>query len=181
MSTDPESELHELMLQVLDGQIDRYNPLLQRVASLARAYLRRKLAQPQEVEDVVQEVLLAVHLKRHTYDAEQPITAWLHAIARYKLIDYWRRQGRQPQGSDDETLLERVPGPSSVVEYETRRDLTAILSQLPEKQRRVVQMVKLEGMSVQEVAQHLSMSESAVKVTTHRAIKAMAKWLGVKA
>jgi RNA polymerase sigma-70 factor (ECF subfamily) len=180
MKPDKEQVLHALMRQVLDGQQDRYRELLEGVADLARAYLRRKLNRADEVEDLVQDVLMAVHMKRHTYDPSQPVTAWLHAIARYKLIDHWRRQGRKPQGLDDEDVVDQVEGPSNIAAYETQRDVSVVLSQLPEKQRQIVQMVKLEGLSVQEVAQHMGMTESAVKVTTHRAIKAMAKWLGVK-
>lgn len=181
MTSDTEQVLHGLMVQVLGGAQDRYQDLLKRIAVLIRAYLRRKLTRAEEVEDLVQEVLLAVHLKRHTYDVNQPVTAWLHAIARYKLIDHWRRQGRRQSVGEDDAFLENVEGPSSVKAYEVQRDVSVILEQLPQKQRDIVQMIKLEGLSVSEVAMKMNMSESAVKVTTHRAIKAMGKWLGVHA
>ena len=181
MTSDTEQVLHGLMVQVLGGAQDRYQDLLKRIAILIRAYLRRKLTRAEEVEELVQEVLLAVHLKRHTYDVNQPVTTWLHAIARYKLIDHWRRQGRRQTVGEDDAFLENVEGPSSVRAYEVQRDVSVILEQLPQKQRDIVQMIKLEGLSVSEVAMKMNMSESAVKVTTHRAIKAIGKWLGVHA
>ena len=180
MNPNIEQELHDLMVRVSAGAQAPYKDLLKRIAILVRAYLRRKLARVEEVEDLVQEVLLAVHLKRHTYDLSQPVTAWLHAIARYKLIDHWRRQGRRQTVDEDEAFLENVEGPSSVQAYEVQRDVSFMLTQLPQKQREIVQMIKLEGLSVSEVALKMNMSESAVKVTTHRAIKSMAKYLGEK-
>jgi RNA polymerase sigma-70 factor, ECF subfamily len=176
---DNESRLHHLFAQVQSEQASSYGPLLQEIAGLVRRYLRRKLTQQDaDVEDLVQEVLLAVHLKRHTYDLNMPATAWVYAIARYKLIDFWRRQGRSREvGSDDDDVFE-VEGPSSIQDFETQRDLGQALAQLVPKQREVIELVKLKGLSVQEAAQSLGMSESAVKVTTHRGIQAMAKWFG---
>jgi RNA polymerase sigma-70 factor, ECF subfamily len=179
---DNESRLHHLFAQVHSGQASSYGPLLQEIAGLVRRYLRRKLTQQDaDVEDLVQEVLLAIHLKRHTYDLNMPATAWVYAIARYKLIDFWRRQGRSREvGSDDDDVFE-VEGPSSIQDFETQRDLGQALAQLVPKQREVIELVKLKGLSVQEAAQSLGMSESAVKVTTHRGIQAMAKWFGKRA
>src|SRR5437899_12045316 len=83
------------MLASLDGEGASYRSLLDRLSSRLRAYYKGKLARAgrgaAEAEDLVQEVLLAIHLKRHTYDTGEPFTPWLHTIARYKLIDYLRR------------------------------------------------------------------------------------------
>lgn len=177
---DLENRLHQLFERVLAGESASYGLLLQEIALLTRRYLRRKLTQQDaDVEDIVQEVLMAVHLKRHTYDPGMPATAWVYAIARYKLIDFWRRQERRQEVGGDEGLFE-VAGPSSIRDFEAENDLNKGLAQLNPQQRDVIELVKLKGLSVQEAAEHLGMSESAVKVSTHRGIKAMARWFGRK-
>ena len=97
MSTpDAETELRRLLLAGLDGDEAAYRRFLQQLAGHLRAYLGRRLfGWPDDVEDLVQECLLAMHNKRHTYQSDQPLTAWVHAIARHKLIDLWRRHGRR--------------------------------------------------------------------------------------
>src|SRR5882757_9344523 len=88
-------ELKALMVAGLRGDAASYRSLLERLSSRLRAYYKGKLARGgrgvTEAEDLVQEVLLAIHLKRHTYDTREPFTPWVHTIARYKLIDYLRR------------------------------------------------------------------------------------------
>src|SRR5258707_4900010 len=93
-------ELKALMVASLDGNAASYRSLLDRLSSRLRAYYKGKLARfgrgATEAEDLVQEVLLAIHLKRHTYDTGEPFTPWLHTIARYKLIDYLSRIRTSP-------------------------------------------------------------------------------------
>ena len=91
-----ELRLHALFLQGLDGDEQAYRRFLQATAAHLRAFLRRRLGSwPDEVEDLVQECLLAIHNQRRSYDTAVPLTAWMHAIARYKLIDWFRRHARQ--------------------------------------------------------------------------------------
>ena len=122
----------------------------------------------------MQESLLAVHIQRHTYDADQPLTAWVHAIARYKLVDLLRRRaGRELRNvalDDDGDILAAADDQSG----ETRRDLFKLLEMLPDRQRVPIVRVKLEGWSVAETARATGMSESAVKVGVHRGLKALA-------
>jgi len=83
-----EDRLRALLLQGLDADAAAYQRFLKELSAHLRAFLRRRLAQwPDAVEDLVQETLLAVHNQRHTYRPEMPVTAWVHAIARYKLVD----------------------------------------------------------------------------------------------
>src|SRR5258708_29856321 len=93
--TTQEIELKTLMLASLDGDAASYRSLLDRLSRRLRAYYKGKLARigrgAAETEDLVQEAVLAIHLKRHTYDPVEPVTPWVHAIARYKLIDFLRR------------------------------------------------------------------------------------------
>jgi len=121
----------------------------------------------------VQETLLAVHNQRHTYDPGQPLTAWVHAIARYKMIDLLRRRaGREAlhEPLDDDALF----AASDEGAREARRDLAVLLGQLPDRHRLPILHVKIEGMSVAEAARVTGMSESAVKVGIHRGLKALA-------
>ena len=135
---------------------------------------RRLVGSREEAEDLVQETLLAIHNQRHTYDPAQPLTAWVHAIARYKMIDLLRRRaGREALHTplDDELA---VFATSDTEAGDARRDLTKLLATLPERQRLPIVHVKLEGLSVTEAARRTGMSESAVKVGIHRGLKALA-------
>jgi len=170
-----EAHLHALMIAAQSGDATAYRAFLQDLAALVRSFLRRRLARlPDDVEDLVQETLLAVHNQRHTYDPAQPVTAWLHAIARYKLVDLLRRRARtdalhDPIDDVDELLLAADEQPGGV-----QRDLEKLLALLPDKQRLPIIYMKLEGLSVIETAQRTGLSESAVKVGVHRGLKALA-------
>lgn len=171
-----ESELQALLLRGLAGDAVAYRDFLAALALHVRGFLRRRLAQrPTEVEDLVQEVLLAVHNARHTYQAQQPLTAWVQAIARYKLADhlrlYTRRDARHEVLDDDSDLF----ASSDEEPSEARRDLGKLLAQLPERQRLPIVHVKLEGLSVEETARLTGLSGSAVKVGIHRGLKALGK------
>ncbi len=170
-----EERLRGLFLQGLDADAAAYQRFLKELSSHLRAFLRRRLAQrPDEVEDLVQETLLAVHNQRHTYRHEMPVTAWAHAIARYKLIDWLRshtvKEGRNDPLDDAEELF----ASSDTEAAEARRDLGQLLRTLPDKQRLPIEYVKLEGLSVVETARLTGLSESAVKVGVHRGLKALA-------
>ena len=176
---DAEAELRTLFLRGLDGDHAAYQAFLQKLSAHLRAFLRRRLfGWPDEVEDLVQECLLAMHNKRHTYESDQPLTAWVHAIARYKLIDLLRsKSGREalhdPLDDDIAVFTESATDAS-----DARRDLAGLLETLPDRQRLPIQHVKLQGLSVTEAAALLGMSESAVKVGIHRGLKALGKRVG---
>jgi RNA polymerase sigma-70 factor (ECF subfamily) len=129
---------------------------------------------PDEVEDLVQETLLAVHIRRHTYDAAQPLTAWVHAIARYKLVDLLRRRaGREALADPLDDSLD-VFAASDSDAGDARLDLEQLLERLPERQRLPIVCMKLKGLSVAEAAHVTGMSESAIKVGVHRGLKMLA-------
>lgn len=170
-----EDRLRDLLVRGLAGDGGAYHAFLSELSGHLRGFLRRRLTRlPDEVEDLVQETLLAVHNQRHTYDAGQPLTAWLHAIAKYKLVDLLRRRARQEGLNDplDDEL--EVVAASDREATEARRDLGKLLETLPDKQRLPIIHVKLEGLSVAEVARLTGLSESAVKVGVHRGLKALA-------
>ncbi len=170
-----EEGLRSLLIGGLAGDASAYHRFLKELSAHLRAFLRKRLVNlPEEVEDLVQELLLAVHNQRHTYDPRQPLTAWVHAIARYKLIDLLRRRSRKellnsPLDEDD-TLL----AVSDHEAAEARRDLAKLLAHLPDRQRLPIIHVKIEGLSVAETARLTGLSPSAIKVGVHRGLKALA-------
>ncbi len=165
----------------LAGDAKAYQAFLKDMSAHLRAFFRRRLASlPDDIEDLVQETLLALHNQRHTYHSNQPLTAWVHAIARYKLVDLFRARGAREalhEPLEDDLL---VFAASDTDASDARRDLGKLLEQLPDKQRLAIQHMKLEGLSVIETAQATGMSESAVKVGVHRGLKALAALLGVQ-
>ena len=171
-----EQTLHGLMLAGLDGDAAAYRRFLQMLGTRLRAYYRRRLSGwPDDVEDLVQDTLLAVHNQRHTYRPDQPVTAWVHAIARYKTVDLLRAKRvreslHDPLDDDAQTLF----GTADADAAEARRDIDRLLATLPDRQRLPIEQVKLFGRSVAEVAMESGLSESAVKIGIHRGLKALA-------
>jgi RNA polymerase sigma-70 factor (ECF subfamily) len=172
---DNERRLHDLLLQGLAGEAAAYEGFLKALSVHLRAYFRRRLQQrPDDVEDLLQETLLAVHIQRHTYRSDQPLTAWVHAIARYKLIDLLRAQASREALNEPLDDDMEIFAAADTEAAHARRDLDQLLAALPERQRLPILHVKLEGLSVLETAQRTGLSESAVKIGVHRGLKALA-------
>jgi RNA polymerase sigma-70 factor, ECF subfamily len=161
-----------LMRLAISGDNSAYDRLLKAVTPVLRAAARRGLVragQPvDQSEDIVQEILLAVHLKRHTWDAEAPFAPWLLAIARNKLIDSLRRRGRRIFVNIDD-FAEILPG-EAVAETAAPGELAAQLKLLPTRQREVLQSIAVESASIKDTAAKFAMSEGAVRVALHRAL-----------
>lgn len=171
-----ESGLKPLWLRAQSGDEAAYRESLGRIALRLRGYLRRRLqGWPDDVEDLVQETLLALHLQRGTYDPAVPVSAWVLAIARHKLVDLWRRRGRRDDLHD---ALDEVPESALAAEpaeAQSRRDLGLLLDTLPAAQRQAIVLTKVEGLSVAEASQRTGVSESAIKVQVHRGLKRLAQ------
>lgn len=174
-ATDFESGLKPLWLRAQSGDEQAYRQALLSIAGRLRAYFRRRLINlPDEVEDLVQETLLALHLHRDSYDPAQAVSAWVFGIAHHKLMDLHRRRGRR------ETLHEPMDG---LEEYLTAEesgetlanvDLYKLLEKLPQAQRMAIELTKLEGLSVAQASARSGISESAIKVQVHRGLKRLA-------
>lgn len=171
MQRRDEAELARLMRAAISGDERAYGDFLQQAACLVRGLARRKIVHGGiDPEDVVQEALLAIHLKRHTWRQDAPITPWLYAIAKYKLIDAFRRRGRRVEielGEIAETFAE--PTTETVSNHEIGRTL----AMLTPGQRSVVRAISVEGRSISETANWLGMSETAVRVAFHRGLAAI--------
>lgn len=172
---DFESALKPLWLRAQSGDDAAYRHCLGLLATRLRGYLKRRLSGlPDEVEDLVQETLLALHLQRGTYDPTLPVSAWAVAIARHKLVDLWRRRGRRDSLHD---AIDDVDQELLVAEADdggARRDLETLFEALPQAQRQAIMLTKLEGLSVAEAAARTGASESAIKVQVHRGLKRLA-------
>jgi RNA polymerase sigma-70 factor (ECF subfamily) len=160
------------MLSGLRGDAGAYRQLLATLVGDLRSFFRHRIALgADEIEDLVQETLLAIHAKRETYDAGRPFTGWLFAIARHKLIDRYRLQA-----SRGTVPLDQVREPTSETDLErqiARHDVAVVLEELPAKQAAAIRCVKLEGLSVEEAAIATGQSIPAVKVGIHRGLKTL--------
>lgn len=169
-----EAELRALMLASLDGDARAHHRLLSALVPVLRRYFARRSNDSSEVEDIVQETLIAVHSRRASYDRDRPFGPWLFAIARYKLIDSFRRR-RATVSLDG---LEDMFGDNGFEDSTTARlDIDDLLETLPAKQANTIRATRIEGLSVAETAARDRISESDVKVSVHRGLKALAERL----
>ncbi|RVD60671.1 sigma-70 family RNA polymerase sigma factor [Mesorhizobium sp. M2D.F.Ca.ET.185.01.1.1] len=176
MTGKDEAELSGLLRAAIAGDERAYADFLHRVAALVRGYARRKIVQGGvDPEDVVQETLLAIHVKRHTWRPDAPVLPWVYAIARFKLIDAFRRRGRRIEVEIDE-IAETFAEPET--ETVSERDINRALEGLPPTQRSVVSSISVDGHSIGETATKLGVSETAVRVSLHRGLAAIAKRFG---
>lgn len=169
-------ELSTLMRAANGGDSAAYRKVLAKLTVCLRAFIRRGLAAinrgQEDTEDIVQETLLAIHLKRHTWDECQPLEPWVRAIARHKLIDGLRRRGFR-EHVDISDYADVLVAPSEL-EGGARHDWEILMASLTPSQRRIIKGVSIEGRSAHEVGESLGMSEGAVRVALHRALKALA-------
>ena len=183
-STSQDQRLARLMRSAQDGDAADYTALLQEVAPFVRQVIRRRFAmlQPQDVEDLVQDVLLSLHSARATYDPTRPFLPWLLAIVRNRVADGARRYGRRVA---NEIACDTPPETSAGVDanispetYRDREELAQAMATLPPGQRRAIELTKLQEMSLQEAATVSGTSVGALKVAVHRGIGALRKALG---
>jgi RNA polymerase sigma-70 factor (ECF subfamily) len=167
-----EPHLKALMVQALDGDAAAYRDLLASLSKVLRPYFAQRLySASHDVEDLVQETLLAIHAKRHTYRRTELLTPWVFAIARYKLFNYFRRSKSRMTVSIDEAM--GIDDPGNPEEGAIRQDVRRLLSLLPGRQQRLMTRVKIAGHSIEEAAREEGMTEGAAKVALHRSMKAL--------
>ena len=177
--TLPEADLDDLMRAANRGDARAYRMLLRLLAPLLRGFTRQSFlrfgSSSEDVEDIVQETLLAMHLKRHTWIETQPLLPWVRAIARNKLVDHLRRSARGQYVPIEafEDLLVADESPSAA----DGLDSDLAIGKLKGRQRDVVVAISIEGQSARDVAQRLGMTEGAVRVVLHRALRSLSKAL----
>jgi RNA polymerase sigma-70 factor, ECF subfamily len=168
-----EEELGRLMVEAQNGDRHAYERLLHRVADLAQAFVRRRQGDVSWCDDVVQETLVALHRARHTSDPARPFVPWLYAIVQNRLVDALRVQRRRLlRELDPERSPEPVRPPAQERDA-LARDVRRAVASLPDNQRQVIELLKLQELSVREVAARLGLSEANVKVIAHRGYRAL--------
>ena len=175
---DKEESFKQMFLSARKGEVSLYRDLLTSLAEMLRNYLMKtmnpRLRSMEQVEDLVQDVLIAIHEKRDLYDENRPFFPWVFAIARYRLIDSLRQDARRPECVEWVEAFEvnaffEMP---KLPEEESGEEWFRGLSQ---KQKKIVKLAKIEEMPLAEIASLEKMSLSAVKVALHRAIQEMRK------
>ncbi|MFN3745957.1 MAG: sigma-70 family RNA polymerase sigma factor [Hyphomicrobiaceae bacterium] len=175
MAGEPD-DFAALFRQANNGDSTAYRRLLTGLTPWLRALVRKGLVRagrsPDESEDIVQETLIAIHLKRQTWDETQPVEPWARAIASHKLIDFLRRRGHHGHLDIDDLADDlRAEAGQDVTDV---IDRDRLLSVLPDRPRRIVEAISIQGLSAREIADELGMTEGAVRVALHRALKMMA-------
>jgi RNA polymerase sigma-70 factor (ECF subfamily) len=153
------------------GDREAYRALLEDISAMLRGFLRRKLADPEDAADVLQEILMTLHRSRHTYDAARPFEPWLFAVVRNVMIDHARRRARTARVevlAVDELPEAVAPEPVSSSDL-----LEDALRRLPAAQREAFEMIQMEGLSVAAAAERAGTSMGALRVRAHRAYKAI--------
>ena len=173
MATD-EAHLRHLMQAGVDGDAAATHALLSALVPVLRRYYARRMSSAADLEDLVQETLIAVHTRRASYDRTRAFGPWLFAVTRYKMIDHFRRT-RHDVALDDLGDLLGDGGFEDAVS--ARLDIDAALKTLTLKQAASIRATKIDGLSVAETAARDDISEVDVKVSVHRGLKALAKIL----
>jgi RNA polymerase sigma factor (sigma-70 family) len=158
------------------GDTAAYRKFLQAATPHLRSIAIRRCAQMgaqrADAEDVLQDVLLAIHLKRGTWDPSRPIGPWLAAIVRNKVIDSFRRRGRHIDVPIDD-VIDTLRAEETLPDADSQ-GIERMVAQLKPGQRDVVMAISIEGASVRQAAERLNLSEGAVRVALHRALKSLA-------
>jgi len=161
-----EPTLARLMGQAQAGDKQAYAALLGECQRWLRRYFGRRVA-PGQLDDLVQETLLALHQKLATWDAARAFLPWLAAIARYRWVDHLRRIYR----ADEAELADELAGMDEEPAIAARISLERLFAQLPDAQVKAIELVKIEGLSVSEASRACGQSESLIKVNIHRGLK----------
>jgi RNA polymerase sigma factor (sigma-70 family) len=160
------------MIGGLEGDADAHAALLRTLVPMLRSFFGRRLrGADDDVEDLVQETLMAIHMRRATYDRARPFAAWAYAVARYKMVDHFRRSRRTVpmEGLEDILVAEGFEDACAA-----RIDIDKLLGGISAKQARAIRDTKVDGLSVAEAAKAGGLSETDVKVSVHRGLKALA-------
>lgn len=177
-----EQQLAELLSRAQGGDQRAYESFLRQASDVLRAFLaKRMMSASDRVEDVLQETLLTLHRARHSFLPGRPIGPWLYAICEHRMFEFYRRYRR--------IAAVELPADLHVIDAidESRPESEGLgalvweaLGKLPKKQRMIIESLKLQDLSVREVALQSGMSESAVKITAFRGYQGIRKILGVK-
>lgn len=172
-----EEQWRALMRAAQDGDNAAYSRLLSELLPLLRGFVRRKWRSQQDVEDIVQDILMSLHSVRHTYDPGRPFMPWLMTISVRRIADAARRlSARAVNETTVDIMPETFAGAETKNAQDTSDDQEAVrmaMATLPDGQRQAIELMKLQGLSLQEASAQTGKSVASLKVTVHRAVKAM--------
>jgi len=156
-----------------------YEKFLVAVSNLLKSFLLKRMGDPDLVEDVLQESLLAIHRSRHTYRPEKPVEPWLYAICEHRMVDFYRKYRRieKMEITTVDDFDDIVHANADNSQHNIGESILEALTHLPEKQRQVIELLKIKDLSVKETAIRMNMSESLVKVTAFRGYQAIRRQL----
>jgi RNA polymerase sigma-70 factor (ECF subfamily) len=176
---DPNSDLEMLMARYQQGDFTAATALIHRLSPQLHRFFLVQLASRRDADDLLQETWLRIHEVRHTYRAGEPVLPWFYAIARHLRVDHYRKANR---AAGREARLDEMPEVAAVLpaRFGGTPDLEALLAPLPESQREVIEMLKIAGMSLEEVARATSSSVGSVKQKAHRAYERLRERLSGK-
>ncbi len=166
----PHGNLEMLMARYQDGDFAAATALIDHISPQLHRFFIAQFASRADADDLLQETWLRIHRVRHTYRPGEPVLPWVYAIARHVRVDHFRKAlrttAREHRLEETSAAAVTVPAPSGQAD-----DLEALLAPLPESQREVIEMLKVAGMSLEEVARATSSSVGSVKQKVHRAYK----------
>ncbi len=179
-ANDREEMWQEWASKAQDGDKAAYNLLLRDIVPYIRNFIGPRLANPDWVDDITQEVLISVHKSLKTYSPDRPFKPWLSTIISFRRTDFLRkhysaRHDKQTTTDDMSFIREHVTDSPFAGEL---KDVEKALEEFPEKQRKLFMLMKIEGYTAKEAAKQMDMSVSAVKVSVHRTTKKLKEMLG---
>lgn len=171
---EKQDQLSRLMAEAQSGQSDSYHKLLSQISVILSKFLSRRIGSYHDREDVLQEILLAIHNSRHTYLPSKSFYPWMYAIAKNILVKYYKKIHKQNSRIIEAeiqslTAIEKIESD----EIERTNEIIRLINDLPGKQKRIIQMLKIQGFSIRQVADKLNLSEANVKVIAHRGYHAL--------
>jgi RNA polymerase sigma-70 factor (ECF subfamily) len=172
-----DTELRALMTQYQRADPAALEELVRRISPLLLRYFGSSHVDGSAVEDMVQDCWIRIHRSRHSYRASEPVLPWIYAIARYTRLDAYRKRRRRER---QEVLVAAVPEGLSQAQVSASEDFDQLIANLPESQREVLVMLKVAGMSLEEVARATSSTVGAVKQKVHRAYVTLRRAMGVE-
>ncbi|MFN7729804.1 MAG: RNA polymerase sigma factor [Bdellovibrio sp.] len=173
-----ESTYKQLMVLAQKGEAAAYGELLLELSSFLKNYLRKRIFNQNEIEEVVQEILMAVHKSLHTYQQEKSFMSWLLAIAEYKIVDYIRSFKKHSEHVDFESIATFVATTSA--DPDLKIDIERAIDRLNVREKTVLTLLKIQGQAISEIAKELDLTEANVKVIAHRAYNNLKVALGVR-
>lgn len=176
--SDNETVFKQLIIKAQIGDGVAYTELLQGLGSFLRNYLRKRIFNQNEIDEVLQETLVAVHKSLHTYDAKKTFMGWFLAIVEYKIIDYIRTLKKHSSTVDINSISNFLSVSNS--DSDLKIDIEKAINTLNSREKNVLTLIKVDGQSINEVAKQLNLTEANVKVIAHRAYINLKTYLGIR-